>query len=219
MKRERRLRAIAIVPHVLLARPDQLDRLAARPWRRHRLDQFVVDRTPSEAAAEIAIMDIHLLRLQRRPTWRRAAAAIVGRLRADPDVDPVGAAAATVQFKRLHRRMREMGHLIERLDHFRRVGQRRAASPRFGVGERARRARRDSRARNWALSVPAPAPASQSIGRASGPAWRARTDRRPRRRRSATRNDADARRAAPGSRWRRSFSPCRPNTGQVTTAA
>ena len=52
LEADRRLRAIAVVADVLLARPDQLDRLADRLADRDRLDHLVGAQPAAEAAAE-----------------------------------------------------------------------------------------------------------------------------------------------------------------------
>ena len=83
------LRAVAVVLDVLLARPHQLDRLAERLGHLDRLTQLIVDRAPPEAAAEIAVVNEHVARID-APDLRRQFQRGVRRLRADPGVDPLG---------------------------------------------------------------------------------------------------------------------------------
>ena len=70
-------RVVAAVRHVLLARPDQLDRRARHLLGdRHRLAHPVVHRAaPAEAAAEVQLVDLALAPAAGRPLRRSAASA------------------------------------------------------------------------------------------------------------------------------------------------
>ena len=81
-----------------------------------RLGQFVVDRAPAEPAAEEAIVDEDGFRID-PARFRGVGERRLGSLRAHPDVDPVFPPMRG-RVQRLHRRMREIGNLVERLDRF-----------------------------------------------------------------------------------------------------
>ena len=83
------LRPVAVVRHVLFARPHQLHRLADLLGDQDRLPHFVVDRAAPEAPAEEAIVDAICsgLRPEAAAAWRDRAHR---RLRAEPDVELVG---------------------------------------------------------------------------------------------------------------------------------
>ena len=110
----RGLRPVAVVRHVLFARPHQLDRLADLLGDQNGLAHFVVIAAASEAAAEEAVVDGDLLRLEAGGRRRQPQRAHRD-LRADPDVELV-AVKAHGGVERLHLRMRGMRRLVERLD-------------------------------------------------------------------------------------------------------
>ena len=108
------LRPIAVLRHVLLARPHQLHRLADLFGDQDRLPHLVVDRAASEAAAEEAVVDVDLLGLEAGGGGRLTDSAH-RRLRADPDVEFVGLQVHR-GVERLHGGMREMRRFVGRLD-------------------------------------------------------------------------------------------------------
>ena len=112
---DRRLRPVAVLADVLLAAPDQLDRPPDRLGDRHRLHQLVVHRAPAEPAAQIAGVDLHR-RLGHARRLGRELQRRLGVLRSHPDVDPTVLDPGRA-VERLHRGMRQMRHLVERLDH------------------------------------------------------------------------------------------------------
>ena len=132
---KRSLRAIAIGADVLFARPDELDRTLQRLRHLDRLGQFVVDRATAKPAAEEAIVDEDGFRID-PARFRGVGERRLGRLRAHPDVDPVFPPMGG-RVQGLHRRMREIGNLVERLDRFGGLGEGRVdVAVAAAVGER-----------------------------------------------------------------------------------
>ena len=80
-----------------------------------RLGELVIDRAPAEAAAEKGVVNEDRLCGSTPPALAASAIADFGRLRAHPDVDAVGPPMRG-RVQRLHRRMREIGDLVDRLD-------------------------------------------------------------------------------------------------------
>ena len=114
LESDRRLRPIAVVAHVLLASPDELDWPAHGLCHRDRLDQLVVHRPPAEASAQEAVVNLDVPgRHAGRPGGELEGG--VGVLRSHPHLDPVTLdMGGAVQ--RLHRGVGQMGHLVGRLD-------------------------------------------------------------------------------------------------------
>ena len=133
---QRRLRPVAVRADVFFPGPDQLDRAIERFGDLDRLGQFVVDRAPAEPAAQEAIVDDDRLWIDSAGLGRALKRGI-GVLRAHPHVDPVGPPMGG-RVERLHWRMREIGNLVHRLDHLRRLGEGRGdVAMAAAVGERA----------------------------------------------------------------------------------
>ena len=116
LEAHRRLRAVAVAADVLLARPDQLDRLAHLPWRRRRPGSArrALPRRPKPPPTKL-LWTIDLLRreagrlgrrLQQPPSgagWRSRRRARSG-------------CSADRAVQRLHRRVGQVGRLVDRLD-------------------------------------------------------------------------------------------------------
>ena len=116
---QRRLRPVTIRADILLARPDDFDRPLEGLGDLDRLDQLVIDRAPAEPAAEETIVDVDRARVDPARLGRKRQRRL-GRLGAHPDVNAVRAPMRG-RVERLHRRMREIGNLVDGFDHFRRV--------------------------------------------------------------------------------------------------
>ena len=162
-------RVVAAVQHVLLARPEQLDRRAGHllgdrtAWR----DIVLECAAPAEAAAEMDLVDLALVGRQAGGRQRRRERGLAV-LRRHPDL----AALRRVERRRVHRLHRRVvleriG--VDRLDLLRRAGDARPWRRRSGCRRRPPRrrglpsaSRRSSRSRPWRS-----APSSQSIGSAS----------------------------------------------------
>ena len=110
----RRLRPVAVLRHVLFARPHQLHRLADLLGDKDRLAHLVVDRPASEAAAEEAVVDRDLFGLE-AGSRRGLADAAHRRLRAEPDIELVGLQMHR-GVERLHGGVGEMRRFVDRLD-------------------------------------------------------------------------------------------------------
>ena len=104
---------VPIVPHVLLARPDQLDRLADRLADLDRLADFVGIEPAAEAAAGKRVVDVDVFRSHARSP-RGELQRGIGILRADPDVDAIGLHMRRA-IERLHWRVRDERRVVDRL--------------------------------------------------------------------------------------------------------
>ena len=109
------LRPVAVVTHVLFARPHQLHRLADLLGDQNRLAHFVIGRAAAETTAEEAIVDDDLLRLQAGSS-RSLADRAHRRLGAEPDLELVGLQTHR-GVERLHGGMCQMRRLIDGFDH------------------------------------------------------------------------------------------------------
>ena len=104
----------AVVPNVLLARPDELDGVVDLPREGDRLLDRIGLKTPAEAPADQVIVDTDLVLGQ--PNDARGMGLRDHRgLSADPDVAAVGA-DVDGRVDRLHRRMREKRQFVDGFD-------------------------------------------------------------------------------------------------------
>ena len=100
-----RLRAEHALGDILLARPDQLDRTAHLLGDERAFGGVVAERAPAEAAAHVALVEIHLLVLEAE-RLRHRLAGFVGRLAALPHLGLVaGIVDADHRVERLHLRV------------------------------------------------------------------------------------------------------------------
>ena len=133
-----RHRAVEAVARVLLARPDELHRLADLFRDQDRLPHEILeDAAPAEAAAQHHLVDHDLVGRHAgcvRRDGKRGFAVLRGR----PDLDPVGRHMRRAVL-RLHGGMTEEGHLVVRFDAFDRLTR--------GRGRRRRRCDRRARPR------------------------------------------------------------------------
>ena len=118
---QRRLRAIAVGADVLFARPDHFDRTLEGLGDLDRLGQFVVDRATAEPAAEEAIVDEDRLRIDPARFCGEGQRRFRS-LRAHPHVYAV-LPPVRGRVERLHRRVRQIGHLVQGFDHFGRLSE------------------------------------------------------------------------------------------------
>src|SRR6476619_845308 len=93
------------LPRCLRARPDQLDRTAHLLGDERAFGGVVAERAPAEAAAHVALVEIHLLVLEAERLCHRLAR-FVGRLAALPYLGLVAGIVDTDhRVKRLHLRV------------------------------------------------------------------------------------------------------------------
>ena len=111
---DHRVRTEFVLAGVLFARPDKLHRPLHRFGDGDGLLDLVVGVAAAETAADEAVVDIDLLRLQAGGLGRRLER-LVRRLRSEPDIEPVGLQMHR-RVHRLHRRMRQIGRLVDRLE-------------------------------------------------------------------------------------------------------
>ena len=104
------MRTELVLTGIFLARPDQLDRAVDGLGDGDRLHDLIAGITAAEAAADEGVVNIDLLRLQAGGFRRRFERFIRG-LRSDPDVESVGL-QIHCRIHRLHRRMRQIGRLV-----------------------------------------------------------------------------------------------------------
>ena len=114
LEADHRVRPELILAGILFARPDKLHRPLNRFGDGDGLFDLVVCVAAAEAAAEEAVVDIDLLRLQ-AGCLRRRFECLTRVLRSDPHVEPVGLQIHG-RIHRLHRRMGQIRRLVDGLE-------------------------------------------------------------------------------------------------------
>ena len=111
---DHRVRPELVLAGVLFACPHKLDRAPYRFGDGNGLLDLIVGVAAAEAAADEAVVDIDLFRRQ-AGRLRRRFERFIGGLRSDPDIEPVGL-QIHCRVHRLHRRMRQIGRLVDGLE-------------------------------------------------------------------------------------------------------
>ncbi len=111
------MRAEFVLACIFFAGPHQLHRFLNHFCDCNRLYDLIACITPSEAAADKTVVHENLLRLETRGL-RRGFRCFIRRLCSDPDIETVGLEVYR-RVHRLHRRMRKIGGLVNRLERLR----------------------------------------------------------------------------------------------------